>query len=302
MSRTRGCGITTEQIAQYQRDGAILIKGVLSDEELVLLERGLEEAYAHPSEGYMNVRSPAGEGDTFLDLFPSLRCPSLKMLLATGTVPEIAARLMECSSAQLILDQIFYKQKGYVNPTPWHQDTPFLRVRGHDMARVWLTCDFSPGELTVQVVRGSHRWNVVYNSATADSTRVMTAGEGKDRPFAGIGDDSLPVAPDVAKYHDSFDILSWDVRPGDALIFHGNVLHGAQGRENHPTARRAFASMWGGPDLRYYVPPGNAIPTLAEINGHSVPHGARIGDYEDAFAVGWRDDDRRKAEREQRSA
>ena len=280
--------VTAEQIRQYQRDGAILIKGVLSSEELALLEHGLEEARAAPGERYTRVQSPAGEGETLLDMFPSLNCPSLGRLLASGRIAELAGRLMAAPSAQMILEQTFYKQAGFINPTPWHQDTPFLRVRGHDMARVWLSCDPSPRALTVQVVRGSHRWNVVFNAATPETDKVSTTGEGRDFSFEGIGDESLPTAPDVARFRDSFDILSWDVEPGDAVVFNGNVLHGAEGADHHPRPRRAFTTMWGGPELRYHQPRGHATLTLAEIKGVSVPHGDRIGDHEDVFTVGWR--------------
>jgi ectoine hydroxylase-related dioxygenase (phytanoyl-CoA dioxygenase family) len=155
------------------------------------------------------------------------------------------------------------------------------------MARVWLTCDPSPKELTVQVVRGSHLWNVVYNTATAKTDEVAMEDEGKGFTYEGIGNDALPTAPDVARYRDSFDILSWDVEPGDAVVFNGNILHGAEGRPHHPHPRRAFASMWGGPEVRYYHPAGHAMPTLAELTGRAVPHGARIGDHRDVFTVGW---------------
>jgi ectoine hydroxylase-related dioxygenase (phytanoyl-CoA dioxygenase family) len=286
---TRNVVICDQQIAQYQRDGALVIRGVLGREQLDLLERGVEEAHKAPGARYTKVQSPQGEGETLLEMFPSLHCASLQNLLRTSVIPEIAGRLMAVPCAQLILDQTFYKESGYINPTPWHQDTPFLRVRGDDMVRVWLTCDVSPRDLTVQVVRGSHRWNVVYNTRSAQSSRVVTADQGKEFTFEGIGNDASPSAPDVARYRDSFEILSWDVQPGDALVFNGNILHGADGRANHPSKRRAFTSMWGGPELRYHVPKGNATPTLAEINHVSVPHGARIGDYPEAFPIGWRE-------------
>jgi ectoine hydroxylase-related dioxygenase (phytanoyl-CoA dioxygenase family) len=289
MASTNGMTVTADQVAQYQRDGAILIKGVLTPEELDLLERGVEEAHTAPGERFTRVQSPNGEGETLLEMFPSLHCPSLAKLLATGRVAELAGRLMAVSSAQLVLDQTFYKAAGYINPTPWHQDTPFLRVRGHDMARVWLSADVSPRDLTLQVVRGSHRWNVVYNTTTPQSARVVTTDEGAEFTFEGMGNDALPVAPDVARYRDSFDILSWNVEPGDALVFNGNILHGADGRAHHPSARRAFTSMWGGPELRYQHIEGNASPTLAELSGRTAPHGARIGDHPDIFRVGWRE-------------
>lgn len=286
--------LSSEQIAQYQRDGAVLVKGFLTPEERIFLEQGIEESYRDPGKRFSRIRSTQGEGETFLETFPSQRSPSLQKLLEVRRVPELAARMMERPSAQLILDQVFYKKKGFVNPTPWHQDTPYLRVRGDDMIRVWLCCDFSPKELTLQIVRGSHRWNVVYNGRPpADETKgLANTGEGKMFRYTNKegnnkeGNDG-PIMPDIAKYRDSFDILMWDVEPGDALVFNGNMLHAAGGSPSSQNDRRVYASMWGGPDLRYIDPPENAIPTLADINGYRVPNRARIGDYKDAFPLGW---------------
>jgi ectoine hydroxylase-related dioxygenase (phytanoyl-CoA dioxygenase family) len=221
-----------------------------------------------------------------VDQLPSLGSPILRAFLDRGIAAEIAARMMQVPTAQFVLDQLFYKEPGRVLPTPWHQDTPFLNVRGDDMARVWLTCDPSPCELTVELVRGSHRWNVVYDTATAAASELQTVAEGQEFSYNGIGDSSLPLTPDVARYRDSFDILRWSVEPGDALIFNGNMLHGASGLDDHPTPRRAYASMWGGPKLRHHSP-GKAMPSIAEMSGIVVPHGAPIGDYPEAFPIGW---------------
>jgi hypothetical protein len=97
--------------------------------------------------------------------------------------------------------------------------------------------------------------------------------------------------PDVARYRDSFDILSWDVEPGDALAFQGNMLHGAEGHPGHDRPRRAFAALFGGPNLRYHAPQGKAFPTPGKIQGlqlEAIPDGALIGNHQDAFPVCWR--------------
>lgn len=279
--------ITDADIAAYQRDGAIVLRGVIPTEDLAILERGIEEVYGAPGAMASRVEGLDGRGGTTVDQLPSLSSPSLRAFLERGIAPEIAARVMEVESAQFVLDQLFYKEAGRVLPTPWHQDTPFLRVRGDDMARVWLTCDPSPKELTVQFVRGSHRWNVVFDTATPGTSELKTVDEGRDFTYTGIGDASLPTTPDIERYRDSFDILTWDVEPGDALIFNGNMLHGASGLENHPTRRRAYASMWGGPKLRNHNPVTKAMPSIGEVNGVVVPHGAPIGDHPEAFPMGW---------------
>lgn len=284
-SRHQALQLSDEQLAQYQRDGAILLKGVLSEEEQALLEQGMEECRRHPGKRSTRASSPTGEGETFMETFPSLNSPSLKKLLALGRIPEIAARMMQVPSAQLVLGQLFYKEKGCIIPTPWHQDTPFLRLRGDDMIRVWVTADYSPRQLSLQVVRGSHRWNVVYDPRPpGDRNGNIKETEGR---MIQIATGSGPPVPDIAKYPDSFDILNWDVEPGDALVFNGNMLHAAGGMEDYPGQRRAYTSMWGGPKLRYIAPPDNALPTLAEINKITVPHNVCIGDYPDAFPIGW---------------
>lgn len=284
--------ISEQDIATYHRDGAVLLKGVLDADKLRLLTDGLEELHADPGGRSSKVSSQTGEGETHVEQYVSQRSPNLRALMDTGIVGEMAARVMRAPSSQMVLDQIFYKEKGPIVATPWHQDTPFLRVRGYDMIRVWMPCDFSPRDLTVQVVRGSHRWNVVYNTSGERAPEVSKIEEGKDFTYDGMGDENLPPAPDVRQYRDSFEILSWDVEPGDALLFQGNMLHGTDGAANHPTTRRAFAAMLGGPDLRYHAPRGKAFPTPGSLTGSKmeIPHGAPIGDYEGAFPVCWRAD------------
>jgi hypothetical protein len=280
--------IAEDDIARYHRDGAVLLKGVLASDELSLLEQGLEEAYASPGPRSSVARSPDGEGETLVVTSPTHHSKSLQALLDRGVVGQIAGRVMRTPSAQLIFEQIFYKTKGRIVPTPWHQDTPFLRVRGYDMCRVWLTCDNSPGDITVQMVRGSHRWNVVYSTHTEEQRPVVKAEERAGYTFDNLGDPNLPLAPDVLRYRDSFDIVTFDVEPGDALVFQGNMLHGAAGKESWEGARRAFATMWGGPELRYHEPQGKAFPPPGDLRAHPIPDRAPIGQHEAVFPVGWR--------------
>ena len=284
----RTLDITEQDIACYQRDGAVLLKGVLDADEFRLLETGVEEVYHAPGGRYSKVSSSTGVGETLVEQYVSQRSPALRALMDSGVVGQMAGRLMGAPSAQLILDQIFYKAKGPIVATPWHQDTAFLRVRGQDMIRVWLPCDYSPRELTVQVVRGSHRWNMVYNTSGERPNDTATVEAGQEFNNDGIGDPALPPAPDVARYRDSFDILGWDVEPGDALIFQGNMLHGADGHPGHDRPRRAFAAMLGGPELRYHAPRGKAFPVPGQRDGPAIPHGAPIGGYESAFPLCWR--------------
>jgi hypothetical protein len=277
--------IGQEQLERYQRDGAVLLKGVLAGADIETLEAGVEEAFHGAAQGGPTTTVEQG-GKTVVRDYASRDNSALRELIYGGVVGKLAARLMQTPSAQLILDQIFYKQQGPIVPTPWHQDTPFLRVRGDELVRLWLPCDPSPRNLTVQVVRGSHRWNAVYNAGGIE------ADNGRQRsPDQGVGDAWLPFTPDVRRYRDSFDILSWDVEPGDVLAFQGNMLHGSDGSTWHDRPRRALAVLLGGPALRYHVPSGKAFPSPGRYHKirerDDIPHGAPIGDYRDYFPFCW---------------
>jgi ectoine hydroxylase-related dioxygenase (phytanoyl-CoA dioxygenase family) len=281
--------ITEDDIRRYERDGAVLIRGALDPDTSRLIEQGVEETYRAAATRSTIIDGADGQGRTVVRDYASLTSATLRALLADGLIGRIGATIMRTSAAHLVLDQIFYKTQGPIVPTPWHQDTPFLRVRGDSLIRLWFPCDYSPREITVQVVRGSHRWNVVYNSAV-NSRMSSVANPGAERTV--VGDSSLPQPPDVHGYRDSFDILSWEVAPGDVVAFQGNMLHGADGHPGHDKPRRALAVLMGGPELRYHVPRGKAFPSPGRMQGlvekDDIPDGAPIGEYSAAFPICWR--------------
>lgn len=282
--------VTCQHVTDYQRDGAVLIKHALNIERLARLQEGIEEAVRTYGIRSTQVQGLNGEGHTLVCDYVSHRTPSLRQFIKDGFLGGIAAKLMQTASVQLILDQVFYKTRGPIVPTPWHQDTPFLRVRGDELIRLWLPCDSSPKELTVQVVRGSHRWNVVYNTSGNDSQANLTMKDGV-AAGRGVGDPWLPVAPDIRRHRESFDILSWDVEPGDVLAFQGNVLHGTDGHPGHDRARRAFAVLLGGPELRYHAAHGKSFPSPGRVEGSQsrddMRSGEPIGTLVDAFPLCW---------------
>lgn len=282
----REIAITADDIARYERDGAVLLKGVLDRDMLGMLEKGVEEIFRPDEQNDKAFGVDTVDGKTTVRDYALRQSHSLQALVKTGVVGKVASGLMQTPSARIVLDQVFHKASGPILPTPWHQDTPFLRVRGQDLIRLWIPCDFSPKELTVQVVRGSHRWNTVYSPGSIEP--VMTAkGPLRGKSADEVGDSWLPPTPDVRRYRDSFDILRWDVEPGDVLAFQGNMLHGADGHPGQDTPRRAFAILLGGPELRYHRPDGKAFPSPGRMQGliekDDIPEGAPIGDYPVAF-------------------
>ena len=294
--------VTTAETAAFDRDGAVLIKAILSAEWVDRVRAGLDAAIASPDVLSENL------GALRVDQFPAARSVELQKLIEESPVAEIVGRVLQ-SPVRFYMDQLFYKPKGLVPPTQWHQDTSYYNIVGHDVIRAWVSPDTVPRNLSLEVVRGSHRWNVTYSPLagrdpeTSKRAQAMLESAHPDRPmlgaeayedwtyWSGVRDKALPLVPDIEAHRNSYDILGWDYEPGDVLLFHGNILHSALGDVVSATPRRAHASLWAGRDVRYFHRLGQVIPDPIALYEHEPRTGQPLSDFPDVFPVRWLPDD-----------
>lgn len=294
--------ITADEREAFHRDGAVLLEGVLSEEWVEVVEKGLEAVVARPDTLSENL------GTLRVDQFPASRSPELARLLAESPIAEIVGKTLE-SPVRFYMDQSFVKPAGLFLPTPWHQDTSYYNLDGHDLIRAWVCCDPVPRHLSLEVVRGSHLWGVTYSplagrdperdESAREQIAAAKAGEpmlGRDAYaswtyWSGVKDKSLPPVPDIEAHRDSFDILGWDYAPGDVILFHGHILHGAVGDVESKTPRRAHASLWAGRDVHYVHRLGQIIPDPVELYAHAPRSGQPLSDFPDVFPVAWSPED-----------
>ncbi|MGA1104414.1 MAG: phytanoyl-CoA dioxygenase family protein, partial [Pseudomonadales bacterium] len=270
---TNALNISVDDIEAFHRDGAVLIKSVLSKDWLDLLERGIEYIQHHPDGMSAGVGMPLR-----IDQFPASHSADLDQVMKASPISEIVGRVLE-RPVRFYMDQMFYKPAGEMFPSAWHQDTSYYNIEGDQVVRAWVCVDPVPRDASIEVVRGSHRWNITYRppvgmdpktdpEGAAALEAAYAAGDiliGREAHaswtyFDSFLDPALPQLPDIESSRDSFDILGWDFAPGDVLLFHGNILHSARGGAvlDHP--RRAHASLWIGPDVHYLRRRSQAIP------------------------------------------
>ena len=290
--------MTEEEIAAFHRDGAILVKGVLSSEWVDLVREGTDAAIEQPDVMSENL------GTLRVDQFPAAKSAALQRIVEESPVAEIVGHALR-SPVRFYMDQLFYKPKGHFLPTPWHQDTCYYNLGGEDLVRAWVSPDPVPRNVSLEVVRGSHLWNVTYSplagrdpEADANARAMLESARG-DKPmlgvesyedwnyFSGVKDKSLPTVPDIEANRDSYDILGWDYEPGDVILFHGHILHGACGDVVSPNPRRAHASLWAGSDVHYLHRIGQVIPDPRALYEHKPKTGQPLSDFPDVFPVVW---------------
>ena len=214
--------------------GVVHLGGAFPPAALAAIERAVEHSFANPGPGAVNfypderARFFQDTGQNYLPLVREIGLDT--MVEALWGEPRL----------WYMGEQLFLKEGGHSRRTPWHQDTSYLRMRGEQMVACWITLDPLPKEHCLEFVRGSHR-GVLYNGS---------AFAAKDDTAPLYADSPLPRLPDIQADRDAFDIVSWDLTPGDVIVFHLGILHGGGGTE--PGLRRRTASLrFMGPDVVY---------------------------------------------------
>jgi len=62
--------------------------------------------------------------------------------------------------------------------------------------------------------------------------------------------------PDIEADRDSYDIICWDLEPGDVYLFHAMAVHGAGGNTLQNRGRLGYAIRCTGDDEVYDLRPG----------------------------------------------
>lgn len=258
--------ISSGDIATYDRDGIVCLRGMMPLAWIETLREAVELALAEP--GPHAEEYAKGGGRFFGDLDLWQRHDAFRRFVLESPAAEIAGRVMGASKVNFFYDQLLVKEPGTAERTPWHQDQPYWAVAGRQVCSIWLPLDPVARETCVEFVAGSHAWPAFSPYHFADG-----------RPYADTG---LPALPDIEAERGKHRIVSFAMEPGDCLVFQAMIVHGAPA--NHSAnRRRALATRWTGEDARYCLRPGEiAIPTSDPGIGH--------GDIMDCdlFPVVWR--------------
>ncbi len=255
--------LTPTLIDDFNRDGAVLIRGLLAD-YVDSLRQGVDKNMQSPSPFAANNYKEGHTGLFFDDYCNWQRIPEFEQVIRHSKAAYVAAQLMQSKQVQVFHDHVLVKEPGTSMPTPWHQDSPYYFVEGQQTVSFWCPLD-SVQDATLQLVAGSHLWpQLVQPIRWVSQTHFFDE------------QDYLPVPDPVAE---NMPVLGWSMQPGDVVAFHYRTLHGAPG--NYSTQRRrVFSLRFVGDDARYIERPG---PTSPPFPNHQMQTGQPLR--EDWFPV-----------------
>lgn len=238
--------VTSMDVEAHNRDGAVPLRGVISEAWLEALRAGVERDIAKPGPFFHGYVPDDGVGGFHGNVRIWENDPEMARFCLDGPLPQLAAQFFQSQKVNLFYDQLFVKEPGTVNRTRWHNDLPYWPVRGQQIMSFWVALDPVRVENgALEFIKGSHLWDTWYQPETF----------GKPRPDGDASDyernpDYVDI-PDIEATRSEYEILSWDLEPGDVYAFSAMTVHGAGGNMSSEVRRRGYTIRYTGDDARY---------------------------------------------------
>ena len=250
--------LTDEERLTWERDGAVVVKGIIPPEWVDYLAGAVDRLLARPDPSSQNY-APDGQPVFFAQAFPSQLDTAFRAWALDGPLVDLAHQaLPSARSLNFFYDQVFVKTPGAGTPTPWHQDSPFLPLQGSDLIRCWLPFDpVTADSGALRYLKGSHRWGVTYHPLGFKDIPEITSAY-VDSPFED--------QPDFDAEYDRHEWLIGEAEPGDILLHHPAVVHGSWGNTTK-RFRRAVTSFYTGDRITWYPHSANMFKNKS-LTGH----------------------------------
>lgn len=216
--------LTAEQLRTFNEDGYLVVKGLLTPDEVRLLtDTFMEMRASGPIPGCFEPKSAEEAGGDILKLYPRMMHPH--------RVNDVALRYLLDDRLERILTDLFSEEPLaaqsmlYFKPAgargqALHQDNFFLKVEPGTCIAAWIALDPADRENGgLEVVPGTHRMDI-FCPEEADTEVSFTR-------------DYVPVPPGL-------EAVPVDLEPGDTLFFNGQLVHGSQPNQTCDRFRRSF--------------------------------------------------------------
>jgi ectoine hydroxylase-related dioxygenase (phytanoyl-CoA dioxygenase family) len=228
--------LTPEQIAQYRRDGHIVLREVAPPEEAAAYEPVISRAV----EQFNAESRPLAERDTYGKAFLQVmnlwvRDEAVRRYVMAKRFAKIAAGLMGVAGVRIYHDQALYKEPGGGH-TPWHQDEYYWPLDTDNTLTLWMplvdiTADM--GSMTFASRSGEHGY----------LSKIPISDESELYFQRYVDEMGYPLA------------TNGDMTAGDASFHSGWVVHSAPGNSTE-TMRKVMTVIYFA-DGAHVVEPDN---------------------------------------------
>jgi ectoine hydroxylase-related dioxygenase (phytanoyl-CoA dioxygenase family) len=264
--------ITAVEIATYHRDGVVLLPEMFDADWIGLLTTGLDANCETPTDR-SRVWDRDAEGRTmFWDSQAWQGIEQYRRFIFNSPAAQIAGELMDSTHINFFFDAVFVRSAGSQFATPWHQDEPYWSVEGYDTCTIWMPLVEVKRENALAYVPGSHRQDSVFYQYNFGNLNPDKKNDVDQVDFSSIAEKKFP---DIDADPESFGVVSWDMQPGDCVVFNSRIMHGGSGKLDKDRDLRVFTTKWLGDDVHIKFRECGMDPDHSEI---MTEYGLKPGD------------------------
>ncbi len=269
MNRELPYPITDEHIAAYRRDGVVLLKGLVDADWVARMQAAIARVAADPAR-YGTLGPSNGAMLSVCYIWGN--DPDFRAFVTESPIAEAVGKVIGARWIRMYHDHLFVKPPQSPSIMPWHCDETAWPVSGEMAPNIWTA--FSPVNAEngrIEYVGGFHRHCV---------DKGLTFGFRPDQ-----ADGLCPNFEDERDNPDfPFRFISFDMEPGDSVIFHPHTPHFSKGNGSDTLARAGLAVRLLGDDVRWRNAPYKApIPGVTEMPEGEPPES-------EALPIIWRRD------------
>lgn len=255
-------GVDEAARRSFEREGVICLRGIVGGEWLECCRAGIARNIENPGPFFRDQTPEDSPARYVFDYWNWPNIPEFRKLVLEAGLEAVIAQLLEASRVYMLMDNWFLREAGATNGAPWHHDEPYFDFDGGRKCVLWFPLEPASKEEGLTFLGGSHRWGKLF----------MPQNFREHRPFDG----------DLLEYHEPRDLeahrrrhLSWDVDPGDCLIFDFRTLHRATNpKDPLPRTIHRMSLRYGDQDV-IFRPRGE---WTEEISKHLIALGQRPGE------------------------
>jgi ectoine hydroxylase-related dioxygenase (phytanoyl-CoA dioxygenase family) len=250
VSRARQA-VTQGMIDDFQNNGAVCFKQLLSSKEIALLAEGIEYNLKNLSER-SKVASSKDDPGYFVEDFCNWQdIDAYEEIVFSSPLAVVAGLLTGSSLVRFYHDHMLVKEAHTQQKTPWHQDQPYYNIEGKQNCSFWIAVDPVVKKNSLEFVAGSHLGPWLMPRSFLDNQAKW------------FPDGSLAELPKINDDRAKYPIISWDITPGDVVCFHMLTLHSASGVDE--TRRRVFSARFIGDDVVHAPRPWRTSPEFTGL-------------------------------------
>ena len=251
--------VSPAAITSYQNEGVVCLRQIIDDPSLDLCRRGVTRSIANPGKFFRDYTAADSPGRYLFDYWNWQSIPEFTEFVLESDLAQAIAQLLQSERLTLLMDQWFRREAGSINAAVWHHDEPYFDFFDGQKCVVWFPLESASSDEGLTLIGGSHRWNKLY----------MAQNFGQKKPFAGDMSDYSEI-DDFSPHADRF--LSWDMEPGDCLVFDFRTIHRATSHDRECARTLHRMSYRYGNQLVRFKARGE---WTAEISEHLLALGQR---------------------------